>query len=598
MPGYAVTAGSIPFNYGWTALNQSAHNLNGNPVGGTYNYNTTSSLIVWGGNIPTIYPTFAEYNEPPQTRSGIADTGVSLRAFLPIASSSERSQLKDYRGKAMVFDSRVTCVTPEVAQLEWIGDSDTRGVLHGIIQASTTMPHINLPSGPVSFHCSSSKLDNPRAYTLCELNNNGMIYKTNSNVSDAPYAESNEHFTTISGGLYSQFGPRDGFRSGAAYVVMSNQLPVGEGWLNITDRYFNNTGSENYLNVYVTLCYAALDTADRRINAHRDVNQTELTPQGNPDKSFNFTQLLKQLRSGPVDDRGIMNLDLDDNETWQHTVSSDTNSDGPIELPSDIDYLDLSSIGYHNINSGSILPYLATMLHLRPTDPNLISSLNGFRIGDLDVLFDTESDDTARIGTVIGMQGWLRTLWFNALETSNSTAFALQTIFTVLAGNYYYDALPLFDKSTDEVIKTSFSSHLAPGGTYQWKYNLDKKVTLLNHTSLNQTYEITKDFDYKWKLKCPPFFTIVAAILVFHHSLVAMIFVWFWRGSRFSRLGDPWQAVAHVASGNQTARVLESSMQMNTKRTAAYREMEEAGLGRVCCGLTYDEHGNVILKPR
>lgn len=587
VPDFEVRTDSIPFNYGWAGVNTSGDQ----PSGGTYNYNFPNPLIVWGGNIPTVYPTFAEYSESPKIQAGIADTGLSLRSFLPISSSTERSSLKDYRGKAMVLDSRVTCVTPNVAQLEWVQGGTGRYSLTGMIQPSLTMPHMNIPSAPVEFYCPGTSWRDQEAYTLCELNNNGMIYMSTGNLETENYPTTYEGYDTISGGLYSYFGPKEGFRSGAAYVVMSNQLPIGEGWLNITDRHFATGSLEIYHQLYVTLCYAALDTADRKIYAHRNLNRTESGPQGTKDKSFDFTQLFEQLKPGSVAERGIMNLDLYDNESWQHMYSSDANSDGPIKLPSDIDYSDLNS--WSSSFQGAILPYLATILHLRPTD-------NGSptMIGNLSVLFNVETDNTATEGTAIGMQGWLRTLWFNALDSGNSTAFALQTMFTVLAGEYYYDALPLYDKTTDEVIKTSFGPHLAPGGTYQWSYNLDKKVTVLNNTSLNHTYEIDKEFDYQWKSKCPPFFTIVVAILVFHHSLVAMIFIWFWRGSRFSRLGDPWQAVAHVASGNQTARVLESSMHMHTKRTAAYEEMEHAGLGRVCCGLTYDQNGNVILKQR
>lgn len=62
------------------------------------------------------YPIFAEYAEPVLTNgsSGISDTGLTLRAFLPIDSQGNRSSVHKYIGSATVVDSRVVCIQPNI----------------------------------------------------------------------------------------------------------------------------------------------------------------------------------------------------------------------------------------------------------------------------------------------------------------------------------------------------------------------------------------------------------------------------------------------------------------------------------------------------
>ncbi|KAH7351441.1 hypothetical protein BKA66DRAFT_575536 [Pyrenochaeta sp. MPI-SDFR-AT-0127] len=63
---------------------------------------------------PPDYPRFAEYSEPPAEGDRFVDTGPSFRSFLPLRSASERSALRAYQGPAPIFDTRVTCVIPQV----------------------------------------------------------------------------------------------------------------------------------------------------------------------------------------------------------------------------------------------------------------------------------------------------------------------------------------------------------------------------------------------------------------------------------------------------------------------------------------------------
>lgn len=66
------------------------------------------------------YPTFAEYADPTtiDRRNGVADTGLTLRSFLPVTLAQTRSALLRYEGPATIIDSRVTCVRPNITNFQ------------------------------------------------------------------------------------------------------------------------------------------------------------------------------------------------------------------------------------------------------------------------------------------------------------------------------------------------------------------------------------------------------------------------------------------------------------------------------------------------
>jgi hypothetical protein len=66
---------------------------------------------------PPYYPVFAEYREDiggNKTEDGVSDTGLTLRAFMPLQEQQSRFFLKSYSGRATVLDSRVTCMRPNL----------------------------------------------------------------------------------------------------------------------------------------------------------------------------------------------------------------------------------------------------------------------------------------------------------------------------------------------------------------------------------------------------------------------------------------------------------------------------------------------------
>jgi hypothetical protein len=70
---------------------------------------------------PPFYPAFAEHSvkPPTTTRDDIVDTGISLRAILPLENQEDRTTLMRYQGNATVMDTRVVCVRPNIIVLDF-----------------------------------------------------------------------------------------------------------------------------------------------------------------------------------------------------------------------------------------------------------------------------------------------------------------------------------------------------------------------------------------------------------------------------------------------------------------------------------------------
>ena len=62
--------------------------------------------------------------------SGLSDTGLTMRALLPISAQENRSSIHKYEGFSQVFDTRVVCVRPNITNLE-VYFNYSLPVLHG-----------------------------------------------------------------------------------------------------------------------------------------------------------------------------------------------------------------------------------------------------------------------------------------------------------------------------------------------------------------------------------------------------------------------------------------------------------------------------------
>ncbi|KAH6963363.1 hypothetical protein DER45DRAFT_640902 [Fusarium avenaceum] len=95
---------------------------------------------------PVQAPIFAEYLEPGQLEDNIDDTGLTLRAFLPIDSQSKRERIHSFTGMARIIDSRVICVQPRFSVQFYEGSRRSDANEHwGHIEANITANLSNVP---------------------------------------------------------------------------------------------------------------------------------------------------------------------------------------------------------------------------------------------------------------------------------------------------------------------------------------------------------------------------------------------------------------------------------------------------------------------
>ncbi|KAF2818734.1 hypothetical protein CC86DRAFT_432790 [Ophiobolus disseminans] len=109
--------------------------------------------FAWTTN-PPLFPPFGEYFEPPsEVETGIADTGVILRAFLPFADAKTRNSLAYYEGNALVLDARVSCQAPMLTKFNTTQSSALNLELVGVAAPSQKSEMLrNITATP--FRCS------------------------------------------------------------------------------------------------------------------------------------------------------------------------------------------------------------------------------------------------------------------------------------------------------------------------------------------------------------------------------------------------------------------------------------------------------------
>ncbi|KAE9362772.1 hypothetical protein N431DRAFT_475612 [Stipitochalara longipes BDJ] len=170
------------------------------------------------------------------------------------------------------------------------------------------------------------------------------------------------------------------------------------------------------------------------------------------------------------------------------------------------------------------------------------------------------ANDANSIRHTILVQGWLTnsvtlcSLIVRTAEIINnggSVAFAIQSIFTVLAGMAYYDQFDYFDA-------------VSPA---EWTYFVAANAPVA----------------YRG-------FTVIAATLVLHLMLVIVIVSYFASKSRFSSLRTDWQAVAQLVTPISDGIVSMASLPTTTQ-TDIEQQLRERGRAkmRVQLGQLYDD---------
>ncbi|KAF3149201.1 hypothetical protein TWF594_011252 [Orbilia oligospora] len=121
---------------------------------------------------PVNFPAFAEYFVEAPVVPGIVDTGTTLRSFIPFSNSDDRSRLRYYKGKAVVWDARVVCQKPQISGFRVYTD-DSGNVdlaIGGTVRKTVSSDMIqNAQPEATTFFCGISD-----AISICQLPNSDI----------------------------------------------------------------------------------------------------------------------------------------------------------------------------------------------------------------------------------------------------------------------------------------------------------------------------------------------------------------------------------------------------------------------------------------
>ncbi|KAF8245389.1 hypothetical protein K440DRAFT_662846 [Wilcoxina mikolae CBS 423.85] len=298
------------------------------PIGGNGTIDFSNRKDYYWMLKPPRYPAFAEYSTNHTLEDGVSDTGSTLRAFLPLATSAERTRLHSYSGDATVFDSRVVCMPPNFTSVMAEGNGNEQGYdgfdiirLVGRFGLIKKLPegvwirHKWPPEG-YPFNCSASlplateeqqDITPQIPLTLC-------LWHAGQN-----------------GGLTSELQSSSG---GWTYIVI-NTTGSRAGWYsllksqNVTNWYFTErdewmechpTNNTEY-KLSVSLCTADFSTATFPIHAISSSPRTE--PEIDWDfsrNSFSTISIRQQLiknSTDTTDSRGLLTLDVQAKHSWK-----------------------------------------------------------------------------------------------------------------------------------------------------------------------------------------------------------------------------------------------------------------------------------------
>ena len=360
---------------------------------------------------PPFYPTFAEYHElPSDAPEDKSDTGLTLRAFLPVPGQEARSSLRTFSGLATVLDARVQCLRPQLTLEKGHFASGTLA-LNGSISASG--------SQSTNFSCVIPQpLSDSDGNTSDEWQIAVTYLSTFSNASTAPVrsefrplaspSQYGMEFVVVNvtagsipeylqilgddGGEFGDFGA-----AGVAPALYSNRRE----WL---DLLFTKNAS---LVMSVSLCYASSNIRSQ------------------------LGQILNGQHMQSPDERGV--LSLSKRGSWEPGPGDDANSSwlqAAVELslvgdPVDTQYLDTTT----STVSTSITAYFFSATEYSKQAWEAIPRL---------------SPDPSVIA-----------LFQQILKDQGGIAFAIQSILTIFTSMSYYDQLQQFNNA-DKITTTSF----------------------------------------------------------------------------------------------------------------------------------------------
>jgi hypothetical protein len=438
---------------------------------------------------PTAFPTFAEYSEPIEVPSGVDDTGLLLRAFLPFRDVQSRENLRNYSGKAQVLDSRVSCQPPHFLNAIVSVDQNSQTfTMTGSLLPSRNVTGLWTPADPVPYNCTfNAETPSPQwGLSIC------TIY--------GPDPSGEFRDTAGTGGfLSSQFrNTNQTYQSGSPFLLFTRpdsiqfeSLVQGSPW-SIT----NSVDNGPWLSVIyspkepltvegspferMTLCYTAWDTARLQVDIHGNSNRTEPSLfHGGVTGTYytrpNISAQLNICHGNRCDGSKPEVMSLDTPRTsWRPDLEDELDSDTPFVLrQADMDLVDGSEGGakvaftFPNDNYDPTLTELFLKFFSDSGSPaqvlsSMITILSSMAYYDQVTRFDYNCNGTATFFTTVvypqsssGLTAFLVILTAHLLLVAAATiAFVLESKYTLI-GNYWQAIAQLRSPEIDGILAVS-----------------------------------------------------------------------------------------------------------------------------------------------
>ena len=504
-------------------------------------YDTNGSIpfvsrgTVWTKK-PAFYPAFAEYHQDSADVPGdTIDTGLSLRAFLPIQTQEQRSMLRNFSGRATVVDSHVRCVRPQITMEKGHYAAEPVLGLSGQITVA--------PGQSTNFSCvlpfpnpgSDGTVPNEWQIGVTYLGQfpNASVAPIQSVVRQASFnvsygmaflvvnvtAGSSPDWLRLFGVDAGEFGLFGG----------TGAQPKGyRGRQNWADLLF--TANESLI-MSTTLCYASYDSAVLEIIASGGSNRTE--PFATYDaqrQSYDYSSIRRQLGQAPQgphflqpEERGLLSILKRD--SWLPGPNDYADSRwllDAVELKLDGDPADTVDYFQASATSNNMTAYLYNAVNPTSVWEGLVRL----------------SPDPSVTG-----------LFQQILENGGDIAFALQSILTVFTGMMYYDQLQQF--------------------------NSPNKVELTPFIVVSRPHSIRG-------------ITAVTIVLVLHLMLMSVISYLFLSKAVLSTIGNSWQALAQLVRVDALGLVETSALVTDgsLKKKAKQERWKHRLVGLKFCGST------------
>ncbi|KAI3327572.1 hypothetical protein HD806DRAFT_549505 [Xylariaceae sp. AK1471] len=395
-------------------------------------------LVILGDLNRTQVPTFAETQSALDTmpdENGLSRTGLIQRSFLPFSTKENRTSIRKYSGNAMVMNSNVACIRPQIDAIFGLGDDpkDPFRYIVGTLYGGLALENARIDTQAL---CDSPECDEfPFACPVSSTAGGGgirpssvcLIGQNNSSVGFFPGTQWNSS--------------NDPWMRGSSMVLVITSNLNSEEWYEITDWQIYEVAPGRQINI--TLCFPVftwerkfVEMATSDIPQEPTLEWSAILPKHNTTDVQNYFGVTYPRRNHG--ERGILEMQI-----------IRAPDDGPPSSPA----YEIFLWGDDNLPAANVTPELLAVL--------LDTELVPFSSVNESLLFCRGCIGTGKI-----VHAQIALLFNDIIENTGRATNALQSYMTIVAASVYYKYLDSLHLTQDAMV-VSATTVKAPGLCYK-----------------------------------------------------------------------------------------------------------------------------------